>query len=148
MRHLCDTARGIHWKRLQRFVITIPMRKPVKQTLQLPWEGSTATISYLQRPAGTIHLLLLHGLQATSELFLPLFSSRSFSQYTLLAPDFVGFGGSDAPERFSYDLADQASLISQFLTSIKATRVWVSRPTKSTTVRSHVNDDTCRELFV
>jgi len=29
-----------------------------------------------------------------------------------------------------------------------AMAVVVSRPTKSTTVRSHVNDDTCRELFV
>jgi len=58
------------------------------------------------RDAGPRHapvLVLLHGFPSSSRMFAPLFPLLS-SKYRLIAPDFPGFGHSDAPspERFAY----------------------------------------------
>ncbi len=65
-------------------------------------------------------LLLLHGFPTSSHMFrnlIPLLAN----DYHLIAPDFLGFGFSDAPSRqtFKYTFAHLAKIVGQFLDTIK-----------------------------
>ena len=68
-------------------------------------------------------LLLLHGLPSSSRMFEPLFH-RLADRYHLVAPDYPGFGHSDAPEpkSFSYTFDHIAQIIDSFTQSIGLTR--------------------------
>jgi len=57
-------------------------------------------------------LLGLHGLQSDLRLFQPFFDDPRFAEFSLLAPDLLGFGLlRDLPPVFSYDLLDQAAYV-------------------------------------
>lgn len=60
-------------------------------------------------------LLLLHGFPSSSRMFEPLLS-RLADRYRLIAPDYPGFGHSDAPapERFAYTFDHLAQVIEAF----------------------------------
>jgi pimeloyl-ACP methyl ester carboxylesterase len=68
-------------------------------------------------------LLLLHGLPSSSRMFEPLFHRLS-ERYHLVAPDYPGFGHSDAPEpkSFSYTFDHIAQIIDRFTQAIGLTR--------------------------
>ena len=68
-------------------------------------------------------LLLLHGLPSSSRMFEPLFHRLS-DRYHLVAPDYPGFGHSDAPQpkSFSYTFDHIAQIIERFTQSIGLTR--------------------------
>jgi pimeloyl-ACP methyl ester carboxylesterase len=68
-------------------------------------------------------LLLLHGLPSSSRMFGPLFHLLA-DRYHLVAPDYPGFGHSDAPEpkSFSYTFDHIAQIIDRFTQSIGLTR--------------------------
>jgi pimeloyl-ACP methyl ester carboxylesterase len=68
-------------------------------------------------------LLLLHGLPSSSRMFEPLFH-RLADRYHFVAPDYPGFGHSDAPEpkSFSYTFDHIAQIIDRFTQSIGLTR--------------------------
>jgi pimeloyl-ACP methyl ester carboxylesterase len=68
-------------------------------------------------------LLLLHGLPSSSRMFEPLFHRLS-ERHHLVAPDYPGFGHSDAPEpkSFSYTFDHIAQIIDRFTQSIGLTR--------------------------
>ena len=68
-------------------------------------------------------LLLLHGLPSSSRMFEPLFHRLS-DRYHLVAPDYPGFGHSDAPQpkSFSYTFDRIAQIIDRFTQSIGLTR--------------------------
>lgn len=60
-------------------------------------------------------VVLLHGLQSSSEMFQGLASQSFLKKHTILAIDFLGFGDSDKPEEFSYSLREQRDVIRDFL---------------------------------
>ena len=64
-------------------------------------------------------LLLLHGFPSSSRMFEPLFRGLA-DRYHLVAPDYPGFGHSDAPppERFAYTFDHLAQVISHFTESL------------------------------
>lgn len=66
-------------------------------------------------PADAPTLLLLHGLPSSSRMFEPLFR-RLADHFHLVAPDYPGFGHSDAPDpkRFAYTFDHIASVIARF----------------------------------
>jgi pimeloyl-ACP methyl ester carboxylesterase len=83
-------------------------------------------VSIFYREAGSKDaptLLLLHGLPSSSRMFEPLFHRLS-ERYHLVAPDYPGFGHSDAPEpkSFSYTFDHIAQIIDRFTQSIGLTR--------------------------
>lgn len=69
-------------------------------------------------------LVFLHGLQSRKEIFdeLRLNLEKSFP-FSYLAMDFIGFGESDKPEDFSYDIIDQADIVKKLLKEIGIKRV-------------------------
>lgn len=66
---------------------------------------------------------MLHGLDASKQLFDRFFSEKTFEPYSLLSVDLLGFGESDKPTNFSYELRLQADLVSQLIHSLKIKRV-------------------------
>lgn len=74
-------------------------------------------------PAGAPVVLLLHGFPTSSHMFrnlIPLLADR----YRVIAPDYPGFGGSDAPDHrtFAYTFAHYADLIDGLLSQLGADR--------------------------
>jgi pimeloyl-ACP methyl ester carboxylesterase len=74
-------------------------------------------------PKSAPNLLLLHGLPSSSRMFEPLFA-RLADQYHLIAPDYPGFGHSDAPDakNFSYTFNNIASIIDHFTEALGLSR--------------------------
>jgi pimeloyl-ACP methyl ester carboxylesterase len=64
-------------------------------------------------------LLLLHGFPSSSRMYEPLFT-RLASRYHLIAPDYPGFGHSDAPssKEFAYTFDHIAEVIDDFTTTV------------------------------
>jgi pimeloyl-ACP methyl ester carboxylesterase len=74
-------------------------------------------------PAGAPVVLLLHGFPTSSHMFrnlIPLLADR----YRVIAPDYPGFGGSDAPDHrtFAYTFAHYADLVDGLLSQLAADR--------------------------
>ncbi|SFT29527.1 alpha/beta hydrolase [Methylobacterium sp. yr668] len=74
-------------------------------------------------PAGAPVVLLLHGFPTSSHMFrnlIPLLADR----YRVIAPDYPGFGGSDAPDHrtFAYTFAHYADLVDGLLSQLGADR--------------------------
>ena len=68
-------------------------------------------------------LLLLHGFPSSSRMFEPLLARLS-GQFHLLAPDYPGFGHSDAPdpEAFAYTFDHIAEVMRHFTEAVGAKR--------------------------
>ncbi|MDH2313562.1 alpha/beta fold hydrolase [Methylobacterium brachiatum] len=74
-------------------------------------------------PADAPIVLLLHGFPTSSHMFrnlIPLLADR----YHVIAPDYPGFGGSDAPDyrEFAYTFAHYADIVDGLLTELRADR--------------------------
>ncbi len=68
------------------------------------------SISYSAESRSDKWLICLHGIQSNKELFSDIFLDNRLNDYSILALDFIGFGDSDKPQDFSYDLLDQAKI--------------------------------------
>jgi pimeloyl-ACP methyl ester carboxylesterase len=68
-------------------------------------------------------LLLLHGYPSSSRMFEPLLSELS-DEFRLIAPDYPGFGLSDAPEpqHYPYSFDTLAAAIDEFTAALRLTR--------------------------
>jgi len=83
-------------------------------------------ISIFYREAGPKDaptILLLHGLPSSSRMFEPLFARLS-GEYHLLAPDYPGFGHSDAPPpgQFSYTFDHIAQIMAEFTRALNLSK--------------------------
>jgi pimeloyl-ACP methyl ester carboxylesterase len=83
-------------------------------------------LSIFYREAGPKNaptILLLHGLPSSSRMFEPLLSRLS-DEFHLVAPDFPGFGHSDAPEAksFAYTFDKIASVMEHFTEALRMPR--------------------------
>lgn len=83
------------------------------------YNNESYSISTNIRKVSDEWILCLHGIQSNKELFSDIFSIPLFDKYSMLAIDFVGFGESDKPENFSYDINDQAHLCSALIEKLK-----------------------------
>ena len=94
-----------------------------------PVEHKTATVDGLKmfyRDAGPRDapiILLLHGFPSSSRMFSTLFPLLS-SRYRVIAPDFPGFGHSDAPspKEFSYTFDHLADCVGKLLSQLSISR--------------------------
>lgn len=70
-------------------------------------------------PAGAPVIVLLHGYPSTSKMYAPLIPLLA-TRYRIIAPDYPGFGLSDAPEpdRYTYSFDNIACTLDRFLSGI------------------------------
>ena len=73
-------------------------------------------------PPNATTILLLHGFPSTSRMYEPLFQ-RLADRYHLIAPDYPGFGHSDAPpaDQFAYTFDHLATIVDHFTQRVHAT---------------------------
>jgi pimeloyl-ACP methyl ester carboxylesterase len=102
---------------------------PIVYGEMFPVEHKTATVDGIKmfyREAGPRDapiILLLHGFPSSSRMFGTLFPLLS-SRYHLIAPDFPGFGHSDAPspKEFSYTFDHLAHCVGKLLSQLNISR--------------------------
>lgn len=83
-------------------------------------------------------LLLLHGFPSSSRMFEPLLTRLS-AQYHLVAPDYPGFGHSDAPgsKEFSYTFDHLSQVMQRFTEVLISATVAVARRLASMSLLSN-----------
>jgi pimeloyl-ACP methyl ester carboxylesterase len=82
--------------------------------------GGSAIFYREAGPRDAPTILLLHGLPSSSRMFEPLLA-RLAGEYHLVAPDYPGFGHSDAPspQEFSYTFDNLAKIMTEFCEALK-----------------------------
>ena len=70
-------------------------------------------------------IMCLHGIQSNKGLFDELLAQPFLDDYSLVAPDLVGFGDSSKPYDFSYDLQGQAGICAQLATTLGIKKIFL-----------------------
>jgi pimeloyl-ACP methyl ester carboxylesterase len=132
-RYLLESKRSISVNRLSKYVLATALFAGTAQAAQLPSSNATTTYHRVQvdgvgifyreagpRDAPTI--VLLHGFPSSSREFDTLIPSLA-TKYQLIAPDYPGFGLSDAPSptAYTYTFDHLAQTMSDFLEKLKVT---------------------------
>lgn len=74
-------------------------------------------IHYLEAGQSEKVLILLHGLPVNSSIYKEIIIPLS-EKFKVIAPDFIGFGKSDKPINFSYDLNSYTEMLKNFLNAM------------------------------
>lgn len=89
------------------------------------YKGKTYNLSTRLRPPLDNLVVFLHGWGGAKECFDGAFSYDALEGYGMCAIDLLGFGKSDQPAGFSYDLLDQANIAALAVNSFKAKKVYL-----------------------
>lgn len=73
------------------------------------------SISCTFKSAGQESIVFIHGFGASKGTFLEVFERKEFQSFTLLAMDLIGFGDSNKPDNFSYQMKDQARILRKMI---------------------------------
>lgn len=95
------------------------------EVIAVPWRQRSLRVEVSRRGEKAPWVLALHGLQSGRTVFEGLFAHPGLGSLSIVAPDLVGFGDSEAPDDFSYDLADQAELLLALLDRLGIARASV-----------------------
>ena len=70
---------------------------------------------YYSMGSKDITIVLIHGLGASKENFLPILNYEELTSYDIIFADLVGHGDSSTPRGFSYTMKDQAKVLYNLL---------------------------------
>lgn len=93
--------------------------------LQVLYKGESYKLSVRLRPPLDNLIVFLHGWGGTKECFDGAFSSEALESYGICTIDLLGFGKSDRPATFSYDLQDQAHIVALAINSLRAKKIYL-----------------------
>jgi pimeloyl-ACP methyl ester carboxylesterase len=93
--------------------------------LLVAYEGKSYKLSVRLRPDSNGLIVFLHGWGGAKESFAEAFSSNALKDYGICTIDLLGFGKSEKPVDFSYDLLDQANIVASVVNSHKAKKVYL-----------------------
>lgn len=98
-----------------------------RQLSELPvdYKGQSYKLSVELRTNSDALIVFLHGWGGSKACFAESFSSDMLKNYSICTIDLLGFGGSDRPVDFSYDLSDQANIVSLAVNSLNAKKVYL-----------------------
>ncbi|GEM_PF-2040613 len=101
--------------------VQIETNKLSERKMKVFWiESLQSYVRYFDTGLGTKNIVFLHGLGSSSLVdFSVLLSDSRFSKYRLIFIDLLGFGISDKPSGYSYDLYQQADIVSNLLNELK-----------------------------
>lgn len=91
------------------------MSPPTRIELRVPFNGRELSIAADYRYSSEELVVLLHGYPCSKEIFHRVWSSSMLEEYSLLCPDFIGFGESEKPSDFSYSLQAHAVVLGEAL---------------------------------
>lgn len=95
------------------------------RALQVNYKDRSYKLSVKLRPDSGGMIVFLHGWGGSKDGFAEAFSSDVLKEYGICTIDLLGFGKSDKPEDFSYDLLDQANIIALAVNSLKADKIYL-----------------------
>lgn len=96
------------------------------RNLVVDYKGKRYILSAKVRPSTNDSLVVfLHGWGGAKENFAGAFLAGALKEYGICAIDFLGFGKSEKPVDFSYDLLDQANIAALAINSLSAKRVYL-----------------------
>lgn len=93
--------------------------------LHIKFKGKTYRLAVEQRRDSGNLIVFIHGWGGSKESFAEAFLAEALKGYGLCTLDLVGFGKSEKPEEFSYDLLDQAHIVALAINSLKAKKVYL-----------------------
>src|SRR5260221_5662540 len=96
-----------------------------EEIVTLSYKVTSCQVASFIQKRSTEYILFLHGIQSNKELFVPLMKQSFLDAYSLLALDCIGFGNSSKPEDFSYDVQEQAHIISEVLKQLGITKLHI-----------------------
>lgn len=88
-------------------------------------EGREYKLSIELRPKSDYLVVFLHGWGGSKECFAQAFSSEALKEFGICTIDLLGFGKSEKPADFSYDLLEQANIVALAINSLKAKKVYL-----------------------
>lgn len=103
------------------------MMKPMdsqRRELYVNYNGKSYMLSVRLRPSSNDLVVFLHGWGGSKECFAGAFSTV-LKGHGICTIDLLGFGKSEKPVDFSYDLLDQANIVAFAVNSLKAKRVYL-----------------------
>jgi pimeloyl-ACP methyl ester carboxylesterase len=98
------------------------------RNLQVEYKDKTYKLSVRLRPDSSDSnglIVFIHGWGGAKECFTDAFSSDALGDYGICTIDLLGFGKSEKPEDFSYDLLDQANIVALAVNSLGAAKVYI-----------------------
>lgn len=93
--------------------------------LSLNVANQLLSVSTRQRIISDDLILFVHGLGCTKESFHKAFESPKLCNYSICSFDLIGFGASDKPKDFSYDLHLQADLLVKVARKLDVNRLHI-----------------------
>ena len=81
-----------------------------RETILVEYAGRQLSIATAYQNIGDNWAVFLHGIGCAKECFDEAFNDELAKTHSILTFDFVGFGGSDKPDDFSYSLEDHAAI--------------------------------------
>lgn len=94
--------------------------------LKVDYEGRQYTLSAMLRPSTKDSLIVfLHGWGGAKESFSGAFSADALKGYGICTIDLLGYGMSEKPGDFSYNLLDQANIVTLAANSLGAKKIYL-----------------------
>lgn len=93
--------------------------------LNIDFKGKTYRLSIEQRRGLGDLIVFLHGWGGSKESFAGAFSSEALKDFDICTIDLIGFGNSEKPKDFSYNLLDQANIVASAVNSLGTKKVFL-----------------------
>jgi len=91
---------------------------PTERTFRVTVEEKDLTVASKYRPGSEEVIIFLHGYACSKNLFHQAWRAPALEQYSMLCPDFIGFGDSDKPDEFAYSLEAHAAVLEELLKQV------------------------------
>jgi pimeloyl-ACP methyl ester carboxylesterase len=85
---------------------------------RLTVNGEKLAVAARHRSVSEELIVFLHGYPCSKEIFHRVWSEPLLREYSILCPDFVGFGNSDKPADFPYSLEAHAAVLEEILRQV------------------------------
>jgi len=96
------------------------MIMPTDRIFRAPLGEQQLTVASQFRSGSDELIVFLHGYACSKELFHRAWSCPELAQYSMLCPDFVGFGDSGKPDNFPYTIEAHAAVLEELLKKVEA----------------------------
>jgi pimeloyl-ACP methyl ester carboxylesterase len=101
------------------------MTRVVEEAIKVATTQGDYSMAAKVRRASDDWVVFLHGWGCAKECFDGAFVLPGLRNYSMCSLDFLGFGQSDKPQEFSYDLADHAQTAARVIRSFNARKVYL-----------------------
>jgi pimeloyl-ACP methyl ester carboxylesterase len=101
------------------------MALAVEETIKVATAQGSYKISLKVRRVSDGWIIFLHGWGCAKECFDEAFALSGLQNYSMCSLDLLGFGHSDKPHEFSYDLVDHAQTVASAIRSFNAKKVYL-----------------------